>query len=184
MKYFKGIIILILLMSFLVIGTSYALWTQDSEIKFALTISTPPEEEFTCGTYDTIQEGIDLLKGSKYNFIASRLDNFANMLAARVTELNNLPVGGITWDELLHECAEYRDVANNKFGGYLNKYGQCINKLANFYNQSTPEEKAAVPDFWDQHTALWALHSQLWNKRSTLYTAINEVQEAGETKIK
>ena len=182
MKYLKTIFFVVLLVSIMFIGTSYALWRHDSEIKFTLTISFP-ENEFNCGTYDTIQEGLELLKGCKYNFIVRRLDEFAGMLEARIEELNGLPVGGLSWDELREELKQYRKVDMEKYKSYIHKYKGCIDKLADFYRKSTPEEKEKVPDFWDQHKHLYDLHNELWTKWIALYPLINEVERLGQSKI-
>lgn len=183
MRHLKVILLVAAIVTFLVAGTTYALWSQEAKVVFTLTITPPPSDEYTCGTYDTIQEGLDLLKGEKYYFIDSRFDSFASMLWARVAELNNLPLGGITQADLLQELQGYRDEVNDKFGGYIHKYGQGINKLSNFYNKASKEEKGEVPDFWDQQSHLWDLHSHLWDKHSALYDIITEVQEAGNAKI-
>ncbi|MDT3699987.1 MAG: hypothetical protein RO469_11245 [Thermincola sp.] len=177
------IIVFILIASYFLTTESFALWKQDAEVKFTLNISQPQEEGFGCGNYSTIQEGIDMLKDIKYNYIYNKMDQFESELAARVIELNNLPFGGITLAELQEECNNYRNVDITGFGTIINKYGDCINKLADFYRNSTQEEKNQVPDFWDQHNTLWDLHTQLWDKRQGLYDAVNAVWQAGEAKI-
>jgi hypothetical protein len=134
--------------------------------------------------YDTIQEGIDLLKDIQYPKIYNRMDAFENQLEARIVELNALPFGGITYDELSQECNDYRNVDIARLRDCVSTYGQCcINNLTAIYNSLTWEEKCQIPDFWDQHSNLWGLSDQLWNKYDELYDIGNEVWEAGENKI-
>lgn len=166
------------------INASYALWNHDAEVAFTLTITEPDQggEDFQCGSYDTIQEGIDLLKDVKFAYIYELMGQFQNELEARVSELNDLPFGGITESELQAECDGYRDRVEN-FGTMIHKYGRCINALAQFYNSSSQEEKNQVPNFWSIHTMLWSLHGELWDKRGDLYDGVNEVWETGQEKI-
>ena len=177
------IIFLILLMSIFLVSASFAFWKHDAEVKFTLNIAQPDDGEFSCGDYTTIQEGIDLLADIKYFYIYDLMIEFENELDARVVELNNLPFGGITLNELREECNYYRNVDISRFGDIIDQYGNCIRKLADFYRNSSQEEKDQVPDFWTQHTMLWGLHTQLWNKRQDLYDVVEEVWEAGEEKI-
>jgi|GEM_PF-3228418 len=177
------IVLLTLAVSVFLVSGSFAFWRHDAEVKFTLNIAKPEDGEFNCGDYATIQEGIDLLAEIKYFHIYDMMLDFENELEARVVELNNLPFGGITLQELQAECTDYRNVDIAGFGDIINRYGNCINKLADFYRNSSPEEKAQVPDFWNQHSRLWGLHSDLWVKRQDLYNAVDEVWEAGEEKI-
>ncbi len=177
------IILLALAVSVFLVSGSFAFWKQDAEVKFTLNIARPDDGEFSCGDYATIQEGIDLLAEIKYFHIYDMMLDFENELEARVVELNNLPFGGITLQELQAECTYYRNVDLARFGNIINRYGNCINKLAAFYNNSSPEEKAQVPDFWNQHGELWGLHGDLWVKRQDLYNAVDKVWKAGEKKI-
>jgi hypothetical protein len=175
----------ILILTAAVINKSYALWRQNAEVKFTLTISQPPQENgcCICGKYTTIQEGIDLLKHVQFPKIYGNMDLFKGQLNARAKELENLPFGGITYDELKAEVDQYRDVDIQAFVNCINTYADCIRNLNAFYQNSTEEEKQQVPDFWSQHSNLWSLHTQLWSKHNELYTAVNAVWAAGEKKI-
>jgi len=178
------IVILIVGMS-LFFGTSYALWRCNTEVKFNLTISEP-EDEFNCcicGTYNTIQEGIDILKHIQYPRIYNRMDTFENQLWDRISEINDLPYGSITLPELEEERNYYMSIID-EFGNCVRTYGSCcINNLANFYSNAPTEEQNQVPDFWDQHSELWDLSNQLWSRRNELYNALNAFWEAGLSKI-
>ncbi|HHW31913.1 MAG TPA: hypothetical protein GXX20_09625 [Clostridiaceae bacterium] len=105
------------------------------------------------------------------------------MLYARIDELNNLPFGGITYEELDAEVNKYRNVDIEGFGNCIETYGNCIVTLGEFYENSTPEEKKQVPNFWTESSGLWILHSQLWTKRSELYIVVSELWTAGQSKI-
>ena len=181
-----AVVVLVLIAAYFLVSISFALWRHDSEVVFNLTISEPENEEGCCCdnvTYTTIQEGIDVLRDEVYNCINNKLENYKDMLEARIVELNNLPFGGITLAELQAECGQYRNVDLVKFGNCINKYADCIDQLSDFYRHSTKAERNAVPDFWTQSNNLWTLHTQLWNKRNVLYGIVNEVWDAGEAKI-
>lgn len=179
------VIITILIISCFTINFSYALWNHNAEVKFKLTISKPEydDNDCICGKYSTIQEGIDLLKYTQFNKFYNRMDRFKSTLQARISQLNGLPFGGITYDELSTECNNYRNVDIAAFGNTINVYGTCINNLATFYRNSPQSEKDKVPDFWTQYNNLWSLSNQLWSKRQELYDMVNQVWSAGEAKI-
>lgn len=179
-----SVVVFMLIMSGALCSISYALWRHNTEVRFKLTISQPVHDTdcFNC-TYSTIQEGIDLHKNVQYPKYYNRMDNFKSQLQARITELNNLPFGGITYQELSDECNRYRNVDIAGFGTIIDNFGTCIDKLATFYKNSTKTEKSKVPDFWAQHNNLWDLSDQLWNKRQELYDTVNALWAAGESKI-
>lgn len=168
-------------------GTSYALWRHNTEVKFNLTISEPEEEDESdycvCGTYNTIQEGIDILRDIQYPRIYNRMDTFENQLCDRISEINDLPYGSITLPELKEERDYYMGIID-ELGSCVRTYGSCcIKGLEKFYKKATKEEQNQVPDFWTQHSELWDLSNQLWSKRNELYDAINAFWEAGLRKI-
>lgn len=167
-------------------GTGYGLWGHNADVRFKLTISKPEgEEDFCiCGTYTTIQEGIDLLKDVQYPKIHNRMVAFEDRIRGRIAELNELPFGGITSEELSQEYKQYMNVNIPRFRNHVSTYGShCINELAAFYRRSTKEEQDQVPDFWQQHTHLWSLSDQLWDKLDELYPVVNEFLKAGQKKI-
>lgn len=180
-------VITLLIIVTAIIGTSFALWGHNTEVKFKLSISRPEDDDNSCicGTYSSIQEGIDLLKDIQYPKIYDRMDAFVSQLQERIIELNNLPYGGITFDELSQERDQYVNVDIMGFKKCIETYGQhCIQNLKEFYEQSPQEEKQQVPDFWAQHDMLWRLSDQLWDRYSELYRVVDEFWEAGERKIK
>lgn len=166
-------------------GTGYALWRHNTEVVFNLTISEPEQGDgcCVCGMYDTVQEGIDLLRDVQYPKVYNRLDAFKNQIEARIIELEALPYGGITFDELSQERNQYMaDIA--EFRECVRTYGQCcINTLTAIYNSLTWQEKSQIPDFWTQHSNLWDLSDQLWYKLDELYDVVDEFWEVGESKI-
>jgi len=169
---------------YFLIDVAFALWNNNSEVKFTLTISQPEQAgDCGCGNYSTIQEGINLLKNEKYNYINNMMDQFAVLLENRISQLQNLPFGDITFAELNAEVNAYRQVNIKAFGDCIGMYGDCINILSALYRKASQKEKQEVPDFWDQHTQLWNLHGLLWDKRDELYSLVNEVWRVGETKI-
>ena len=180
-----SVVALILIVSGALFSISYALWRHNAEVRFRLTITQPVHNEFECPgcIYNTIQDGIDLHKNVRYPALYDMMDRYKSQLQARVTELNNLPFGGITYQELSAECNRYRDVDITGFGDMITGYGTCIRRLADFFNSSTQEAKNEVPDFWTQHNNLWSLHNQLWSKRQELYDAVNAVWSVGQSKI-
>lgn len=179
------LLIITLLTAILFFGTSYAIWRHNAEVSFRLTIKKPADSECECdpGTYTTIQEGINRLRINVYNCIYNKMERFKNQLKARITELENLPFGSITYEELSAEVQNYRNVDINGFGKCINKYGSYINDLVKFYNNSSDEEKNEVPDFYDQHDGLWRLSDQLWHKRDELYDVLDALWSVGESKI-
>lgn len=185
-KKIVSIIVLSIMVAAFLAGTGYGLWGHNTDVKFKLTISQPEEDSCCiCGTYTSIQEGIDLLKNVQYTKICNRMDRFKDRLRARIAELNNLPIGGITKDELSQEIDRYRNVDIKQITECISTYGSCcINELANFYNKSSEKEKMQVPDFWDQHDELWDLSDQLWDRCDELYDIVDEVEKVGKKKIK
>jgi hypothetical protein len=167
-----------------VMNASYALWNHDAEVTMVLTITPPDpdEEDFECGDYSTIQEGIYLLRDIKYPYLYEKTDDLQNVLEARIQQLNELPFGGITLEELQAEYDGYQSKLDN-LGTMINKYGQCINALGEFYNNSSQEEKGQVPDFWSIYSSLWNLHTELWVKRGELYNKLSEFWIVGHSKI-
>ncbi len=166
-------------------GTGYALWRHSTSVRFKLTILKPAEDDIgcVCGTYATIREGIDLLH-IQHAKIRDRMDEFAARLQARIEEIEALPYGGITYEELKEERNRYVNVDIKNFRDYIITFGShCINGLAKFYNQSSKEEKDQVPDFWEQHGILWDLSDELWDRHDGLYDLVNEFWKAGEKKI-
>lgn len=187
MIYIKKLVLIvsILILFVLFLNGSYALWRHNTEVKFTLTISQP-EEDYSCcicGKYSTAQEGMDLLINVQYPKIFGKMEQFKNQLYARANELDNLPFGSITYDELKAETDHYRNVDIKAFGNCINTYGDCIDTLGDFYDNLSEEEKNQIPDFWDELSGIWNLHSQLWTKRGELYTAVDAVWEAGHRKI-
>lgn len=177
---------LTVIFSILLIGTVYAVWSQTSEVKFRITIS---QSDHGCGDctggfrYQSINEGIQLLRQNAYTCLYQKMERYRLQLEARITELNELPFGGITNQKLQDECNRYRNVDIAGFGDCINKYGDLINELATFYNNSSQKEKDEVPDFWTQRSSLWDLRTQLWNKRQGLYNVVDDVWSAGRAKI-
>ena len=176
----------VLLAAAVLLQISYGIWRHDAEVGFRLTITRPADGDCECcnpGTYTTIQEGIDLLKNKVYNCIYNKMESFKSQLNARITELENLPFGGITFEELSAEVKQYREVDIARFGRCITKYGSYINELAQFYRNSPKEEKDKVPNFWDQYDGLWLLSDQLWYKRDELYDVVDDLWAVGESKI-
>ena len=178
------IITLISILSITFFGTSYALWGQNAEVSFRLTISEPEHFDFDCPgcTYDTVQEGFDLHRFVQYPAAYNMMASYKDRLQDRVAELNSLPFGGITAQELSQEVNRYRDELG-RFGDMINAFGTCIRRLADFYNSLPWEERSQIPDFWEKHDLLWSLSNNLWSKRSELYDAVNAVEAAGQAKI-
>jgi hypothetical protein len=173
----------ILVASIFLIKTSFALWSHKAAVGFTLNISQPQEEEFCCGHYTTIQEGINILRDIKYIYIYNKMDQFENALEARVVELNNLPPGGITLEELQEECKNYQNVAKG-LKNIIKQYKHCLDGLADFYRNSSQEDKDEVPDFWDQHNSLCDLQEQLKDEKlKDIEDLIKAVREAGKEKI-
>jgi hypothetical protein len=179
------IVVVIIIGTMLFTGISYGLWGHNADVKFKLTISKPEDECCCiCGTYSTIQEGIDLLRNVQYPKIYNRMDALKEQIEQRITELNALPFGGITLEELQQEYDQYKAKIDVKFYNCIETYGDCIRGLADFYERSSEEEKKQFPNFWkDEHSELWNLHSQLWTKRSSLYTVLSAFWTAGHQKI-
>jgi len=175
---------ILLVVAVFLIEKSYGLWDSRTDVRFRLTISWPENgDDCICGKYTTIQEGIILLRDVQYNKLYSRMDAFEAQLRERIQELNNLPFGGITFDELSQERDYYMNVVIKGFRDCVNTFGSCINGLAKFYNNSAKEEKDKVSDFWDQHKHLWDLSDDLWDRIEPLYDVVNEFWEAGNRKI-
>jgi hypothetical protein len=166
------------------LGTGYALWRHNAEVRFSLTISQYEDELLfcVCGTYSTIKEGIEILRDRQYPGIYSSIDKLVNEIYVRTDEINNLPVGGITFQELSAERSVFME-AIQMWRSYITQYGTCINTLTQVYNNSSIEEKSQVPDFWSHHSHLWSLRDDLWDKTEEFYNALDEFWEVGEQKI-
>jgi len=180
------VFIITLLIAVFLLGTSYAIWKHDAEVSFRLTIKMSAGSGCECCnpvTYTTIQEGINKLKNDVYNCIYNKMENYKSKLYARIAELESLPFGDITYEELSAEVQQYRNTDIAGFGTCITKYGKYINDLAAFYNNSSQEKKDEVPDFWQQHDKLWWLSDQLWHKRDELYDIVDDLWDIGESKI-
>lgn len=175
---------MVLILSMICTSVSYGLWRYNSEVRFTLTISQP-EVDYgccICGKYTTVQEGLDLLSNVQYPKLYSRMDAFEKQLYARAEEINNMPPGSITYDELEAELEQYEEVILG-FGNCITIYGDCIENLNKFYSNLPNEEQKEIQNFWVELSKRWTLHSQLWTKRSQLYTAWSAVRTAGLSKV-
>jgi len=174
-----------LLVAALLLETSYGIWRHNAQVSFRLTIARPSGGDSECspGTYGTVQEGINLLKNNVYNCMYNKMEKYKKQLNERIKELESLPFGGITQEQLSNEVQEYRNVDIQKFGTCINRYGSYINDLSEFYRNSSEQEKENVPDFWDQYDDLWDLRDQLWHKRDELYDAVDNLWSVGISKI-
>ena len=170
-------VIPVLLMPVLIFNISFALWKHDAEIRFRVTISQPAH-----GSYDTILEGIQY-NIAIYERIRPDILSFNQQLTERIAEINDLPYGGITFEELSQERNHYRSVVIPEFRERIQGFAQAINELTVFYKNSSQEEKNEVPDFWDYHQILWDYRVMLDNLCLELDDLVTEFWYAGEEKI-
>ena len=180
------LILAALAISLFLMKAGFALWSHKAEIQFTLNISPPQEpeeEEFCYGDYATIQEGIDILRDIRYDYIYNKMEQFLSELEARLDEIEGLAKGDISGGELGEECEYYREVVIAGFANLIEQYGDYIENLTEFYYGSSSEEQAAVPDFWVQRGVLWNLRTQLWNKRTELFNTVTMIWNAGMQKI-
>ncbi len=160
-----------------------ALWRDESEVRFRLTISAPEPQGGNCGCGEitSVPQGIQMLTDT-YNCIKNMLHGYGLQLEARIEVITAMPSGSMTQSQLLAEYHQYLDEIN-EFRKDINRFGNCINKLAAFFSKLTWQEKQEYPDFWDRHQELWDMADDLWNIREGLYDLAHDLYEAGKKKI-
>ena len=184
-------LLIIILLSLIFLNVGYGLWSHDTDVAFNLTISPPKDDGkgfncCICGTYDTIEEGLTILETVQYDRIHNWMDEFEAQLKERTLELENMPIGSVTADEIRGEVARYReDIIGKEMGGCITTYGNhCLARIRELYQNPSSENKEEVVDFWKRYDGIWVSSDELWARRDKLYPEVDSLEQMGQSRVK